>query len=421
MDNTSFAEPLSGSRTILTSPQWLPYALALLLGYPLLIRTLRYQRVNNLPKKYNYPTRESMANMTDEEAFQIQKGVAQLEFPFIFIKSLQFALFRTYGIPTISKLLTKTTQFSNPATALKRYTDTSTLVQEMVGNSPTSSRAITSFARTRYLHAGYRASGKILEPDMLYTLALFALEPIRFIERFEWRSLSDLERCAIGTFWKSAGDALGVSYDALPSGQGFRDGIQWLEELETWSLEYEREFMVPDVNNRETADQTTAILVYMLPAWLCPVGLQFVSFMMDERLRRAMMYDPPTAFFSALFSSLLMVRKLFLRYLVPPRPYFLRYISFTEEPDQSNRFFLTQWEAAPYYVKPTLWNRWGPMAWLTWALGRPVPGDEGDKFYPSGYTIPDVGPKHFEGKGKKELEEMMEQLKEFRTGKCPFH
>lgn len=159
----------------------------------------------------------------------------------------------------------------------------------MVGNSPNSARAITSFARTRYLHAGYRASGKILEPDMLYTLALFALQPIRFIERFEWRALSDLERCAIGTFWKSAGDALGVSYDALPSGQGFRDGIQWLEEIENWSLEYEREFMVPDVKNRETANQTTAILVYMLPGWLCPVGLQFVSFMMDERLRRAMM------------------------------------------------------------------------------------------------------------------------------------
>jgi hypothetical protein len=99
----------------------------------------------------------------------------------------------------------------------------------------------------------------------------------------------------------------------------------------------------------------------------------------------------------------------------------LRYSSHTEEPDENNRFFLTQWEAAPYYVKPTLWNRWGPMAWLTRAMGRPVPGDEGDKYYPSGYNISDVGPKYFEGKGRKELEETMEQFKEVRTGKCPFH
>lgn len=126
---------------------------------------------------------------------------------------------------------------------------------------------------------------------MLYTLALFALQPIRFIDRFEWRTLSDLERCAIGTFWKSAGDALDISYEALPSGKaGFKDGIQWLEEIDAWSQEYEAKCMVPDAKNRETADQTTAVLLYMLPTVLHPVGLQFVSFMMDDRLRKAMLY-----------------------------------------------------------------------------------------------------------------------------------
>lgn len=132
-------------------------------------------------------------------------------------------------------------------------------------------------------------------------------------------------------------------------------------------------------------------------------------------------YDAPTPFFAAVFSSLLTVRKLCLRYLVPPRPYFLRYASFTEEPDQNGRFYLTKWEAAPYYVKPTFWNRWGPEAWLTWFLGHPLPGDQGDKYYPSGYDIQDVGPKYFEGKGRKQLEESMAELKDFRTGKCPFH
>lgn len=160
----------------------------------------------------------------------------------------------------------------------------------MVGNSPTSQRAYISLARTRFLHSGYRASGKILDDDMLYTLALFALEPIRFINTYEWRTLSDLERCAIGTFWKSAGDALDISYSALPSGAtGFQDGLQWLEEISAWSAAYEERCMVPDQKNRETADQTTAVIVYMLPKILHPVGLQFVSFMMDDRLRKAML------------------------------------------------------------------------------------------------------------------------------------
>ena len=159
----------------------------------------------------------------------------------------------------------------------------------MVGNDPTSQRAYLGLARTRYLHSGYRDSGKILDEDMLYTLALFALQPIRFIDRFEWRTLSELERCAIGTFWKSVGDALDITYERLPSGQqGFVDGIQWLEEIDAWSEEYEQQFMVPHRKNRETADQTTAVLLYMLPKALHPVGLQFVSYMMDPRLRAAM-------------------------------------------------------------------------------------------------------------------------------------
>jgi hypothetical protein len=99
----------------------------------------------------------------------------------------------------------------------------------------------------------------------------------------------------------------------------------------------------------------------------------------------------------------------------------MRFSSFTEDADANERIFITKWDAAPYYVKPTFWNRWGPTAWVTWALGRPVPGDEGDKYYPTGYSIPDVGPKYFEGKGKKQLAETLEELKGYRTGKCPFH
>ncbi|OQD89543.1 hypothetical protein PENANT_c002G08382 [Penicillium antarcticum] len=428
MDDTSMVSSgslLSEAVGALASPhKLLTSMLCLLIAWPVVASSIRNRRARNLVENYPYLNRASMSQMTDEHAFQIQKQVAQLEFPFMFIKSLQFALFRTYGIPTISALLTKTTQFSNPETSLKRYTDTSALVQEMVGNDPTSQRAFLGLARTRYLHRGYRSSGQILEEDMLYTLGLFALQPIRFIDRFEWRTLNEMERCAIGTFWKSAGDALDISYDPLPSGKsesGFRDGIQWLEEMEEWCEEYEARCMLPDVKNREVADQTTAVLVYMLPTFMHPVGLQFVSFMMDERLRKAMLYDPPTPFWSTVFSILLTTRKLFLRHLMPPRPNFLRYQSFTEEPDEDERFFLTKWEAAPYYVKPTLWNRWGPTAWLTWALGRPVPGDEGDKYSPTGYSISDLGPKGLEGKGKKELEDFLAQMKDYRTGKCPFH
>jgi hypothetical protein len=96
--------------------------------------------------------------------------------------------------------LTKTSQFSGANTYLKRYTDTSALVQEFVGQKPSAARGQTAIVRTRYLHSGYRASGVILDDDMLYTLGLFAVQPVRFVERYEWRELTNMEKNAIGTF-----------------------------------------------------------------------------------------------------------------------------------------------------------------------------------------------------------------------------
>ena len=43
----------------------------------------------------------------------------------------------------------------------------------------------------------YRKANLISNDDMLYTLGLFALEPIRWISMYEWRSLTDMERCAM--------------------------------------------------------------------------------------------------------------------------------------------------------------------------------------------------------------------------------
>ena len=100
MDNTTdflAASPLSdAARSIfkVVPRQWLSYALGLVVAYPLLTHSLRYRRLRQMHKQFNYPTRESMAQMTDDDAYQIQKAVAQLEFPFLFIKSLQFALFK---------------------------------------------------------------------------------------------------------------------------------------------------------------------------------------------------------------------------------------------------------------------------------------------------------------------------------------
>lgn len=82
------------------SPQ--QQVLCVLLGlatYLVLVYSLRFQRRQTLQKKYShYATRESMNAMTDQDAWSIQKTIMQTEFPFIVLKSLQFALFRVRTI-----------------------------------------------------------------------------------------------------------------------------------------------------------------------------------------------------------------------------------------------------------------------------------------------------------------------------------
>lgn len=77
------------------SPRWLAWSIpSLLLGYPILVSLLRYRRLRSMHKKYKYDTRESFAEMTDYEAWEIQRTLLWLEFPFVYTKSLQFALFK---------------------------------------------------------------------------------------------------------------------------------------------------------------------------------------------------------------------------------------------------------------------------------------------------------------------------------------
>lgn len=151
-----------------------------------------------------------------------------------------------------------------------------------------------------FLHSNYIKAGKILDDDMLYTLSLFALEPVRWINRYEWRNVSEFERCALGTFWKSIGDAMEISYDALPSSKtGFRDGLHWFEEIEAWSVAYEAKAMVPHKDNYMTANATIEILLWEVPSFLKPLGRKSVYLLMEDRLRAAMMYvthRPPNSF-----------------------------------------------------------------------------------------------------------------------------
>ena len=143
-----------------------------------------------------------------------------------------------------------------------------------------------------YLHGRYRKSGKISDEDMLYTLSLFLLEPIRWTQRYEWRELTEVERCAMGMYWRYMGEAMEIPYTSLKSHKSdWNDGLHFLEELEQWSLAYEAEQMLPAETNNTVAKGTIDIALHILPKSLHSAGLDFVSSLLEPRLRKAMKYE----------------------------------------------------------------------------------------------------------------------------------
>ncbi|MCJ1475645.1 hypothetical protein MMC13_004308 [Lambiella insularis] len=395
----------TGPRTPITS------TLPLLPLFPPICHALRHRRLTALHAAFPPHT---LMTLTAPSASAIQISIGQLEFPLIYEKALQFALFRTYGIPSISALLLHTTQLSARATAPKRYADTSALISEFVSQPWGGARWAAAVARMNCIHACYGAhepggNGSIQPEDMLYTLSLFAWEPVRWIERWEWRALAEVEVCAMGVYWKGLGDAMGISYACLPGGRvdaeeesrGWRTGLEWMAEVRGWAEKYEEEHMRPHEANRAVADETTAMLLMEVPGFAKGLGKQVVAVLMDQRLREAMLYPPPPRWLIALVRGILHARRFVLRYLMLPRPAFARSEVVSRQPSKDGRYFMLDYQAMPHYVEPTWWNRWGVKAWLRRGLGLPVPGDQGGAFCPMGYRAEEIGPgigrKGFEG------------------------
>lgn len=55
---------------------------------------------------------------------------------------------------------------------------------EIWGNKPADERTIAAFARLNYIHGHYIKKGLISNDDMLYTLAQFMCEPIKYVNFF---------------------------------------------------------------------------------------------------------------------------------------------------------------------------------------------------------------------------------------------
>ncbi|ROV89131.1 hypothetical protein VSDG_08889 [Cytospora chrysosperma] len=376
----------------------------------------RFKHEKAMLQRFGYINRASMAKMTNDDAQKILEDIMSYEFPLLYKVSLQYALFKTYSFSTVSTMLAATKSFSDATSAPKRYEDTTIIFAEFSLNPPTSERCITAIARMNHLHSPYKKAGKISNADMLYTLAVAVMEPIRFFRLYEWRALNDMEICAIGTFWKSIGDAMEIEYKGYLSKEAWTDGIEFVEDITRWAKGYEVEAMNPHPENRKLADALVGMLFFYVPASLRPFALQILTVLMGDRVREAFLYPEPGIFAAFVAFGLLNARRIIMRYFCLPR---LGPKKFFSEPDpDTGRIHHFDYLVTPYYNKPTFRARWGPMALFTRLCGGQIPGEA--ETLPEGFLATDLGPKNKMGKGAGDMETEKARMKKSRPSGCPF-
>ena len=220
------------------------------------------------------------------------------EFPWDYERALEFALFRTYAVPSISALLYKTGEFV--LRPRKRYDDTELILYEITENGFDSERGRSALRRMNQMHGRFPITNK----DFLYVLSTFVFEPIRWIERFGWRTLRDNEKQGIFQFYSELGHRMNI-----------KDIPKNMDSFEQYNIEYERaHFRYAEVNYYIGSATRDLLLSFYLPKFLWPLGKPFINAIMDAPLCEAFgFYKVPDQFQHFVKNSLKLRGKL-LRY-----------------------------------------------------------------------------------------------------------
>src|SRR5215207_4426801 len=232
---------------------------------------------------------------------EISRIVGVYEFPWDIQQSLSFALFRTYAVPTIGRLLYDTHEFTERTQ--KRHDDTALVLETVLVEGMESPDGRTAVRRMNQMHGSYDISND----DMRYVLSTFVVTPQRWIRDYGWRRGSDAEKLAVVRYYQRLGTLMGI-----------KDIPDDFEGFETLLDTYETEHFVYDEKSRAVAEATLELLVSFYPKILArPVEL-FSRSLMDDHLLEAFGFRKPPRIVVALARGGLRMRGRFVR-LMPPR------------------------------------------------------------------------------------------------------
>ena len=291
----------------LTSLKLLPWHLilpTLLVAHLTLVRVLRYRAFNALHRKYA-AYEKNPYSLSYKQAQEIMQLPLLYDMPFLFGFGTQWALIKSYGIASGTPLLVKTRQLANASTAGKRAEDTAIIIGEFLAGDIDSRRGRLTMAKLNWMHRRYRIS----DGDYIHTLALFVLEPQRWIEKYEWRPMTRLERAAHLVYWRELGHRMG--FGGIPD---------TLEALEAWKADYETTHLYYAESNRIVAEATLDMFLQRTPRLLhATMRKLFVSFIDEKEVRAALGFPDAPVWARALTVGFFRARGFVIRHFFLPK------------------------------------------------------------------------------------------------------
>jgi hypothetical protein len=382
---------------------WPALIISSVLSYLALVRFLRFRAINKLKDAYA-PFVKDPYSMDYKKAHEIMRFSMLYEFPWMFFFGTSLALIKTYSIESGTALLVQTRQLTTDSNVGKRAEDTGVLISEFVVGSVDSERGLRALSKVNWLHRRY--GSKVGNEEMIHTLAMFVLEPHRWIEENEWRPMTELEKVATFVYWKEIGNRMGII--GIP---------ETLEKLMAWVESFEQVHMIYTENNRICAETTMNMYLRNIPWFLREFVRDAANSLLEPRVRLALGSPKPSWTAQKFASSILLGRRWIVGNLLLPRLYNKDVLA---KPRSDGRLQRESFAFEPWYVKSSVLGRLG--AWL-WSGGRL---NVGPKYKSDGYLPEELGPVEYEKSSKESVLKQAEAMKKYAQSGgaavmgCPF-
>lgn len=228
----------------------------------------------------------------EKDAWEITRLSVYYEFPWDFNRALELALYKTYAVPSISKILYQSKEFEK--NTQKRYDDTDLLLSEIIENGVREGRGKIALEQINYIHSNYKISNE----DYLYVLSTFVFDTAYWINNYGYRKLTSNEELAGFYVWKEIGEHMNIK--SIPDS---------IEALKHYHDEYEaKHFKFSEYNAKVGRFTEDLMLSWYVPNYMYDIARPFLHAVMEPHLLKAFNHKEPGFIMRAMVGNALRAR-----------------------------------------------------------------------------------------------------------------